>query len=312
MPQVRPATRSLTPPVPAIWIAGIGAGLLAAALWGGGAVVARHLVTQKLAPLDLAFLRYAGCFPVALLLYLNGYGTVLAGLGWWRFLILLLLAGPPYHLLVLSGYQFAGAGGGTLIICGLLPVFALALTAGHCNRLCWCSRLTSSALICLGLVVLALATPGMAGTTATVTPKGLVIFALAALAWAILNQLVTRWNVDALGLTIALGLSAPVFLPLYFVMLGEVSLPSAPLPELLLQMAYHGVGVAFGATFLFFLAVQRAGPQVASNLQALAPAFATGLGVLLLGEPFTVGTALAALTIVVGIAMATASIGPVS
>lgn len=300
MPRLPPVAKPITLDIPTAWLIGLAAGLVAAALWGGGAVVARHLVNHNIAPLDLALLRYAGCFPIALLFAISGRGSLKACLSWWRFTVLLVLAGPPYHLLLLSGYQYAGAGGGTLMICGLLPLFALGLSAGAGRRSLVSGRaLTGLLLIGVGLLMLAIK-----GGATMVMPWGVVIFAGAALAWALLNFLITEWNVDALELTVALGLSAPLFLPLYILARGEIALPAGSFDQIFLQMAYHGVGVAFGATFLFFAAVKRAGAQAAANMQALAPAFATLFGVVLLAEPMTLGTAIAVMGIVAGIALA--------
>jgi drug/metabolite transporter (DMT)-like permease len=109
------------------------------------------------------------------------------------------------------------------------------------------------------------------------------VFSTAALMWAVLNHLVRRWDIDPLRLTLTLALWSPLFLPIYLVA-GRAPTLDTPLADLVLQIVYHGWLVALVATFLFFLAVRLAGPHFAATIQTLSPAFAVGLGALLLGE----------------------------
>jgi drug/metabolite transporter (DMT)-like permease len=259
---------------------GIACGLLAAALWGGGAVVSRYLVTQSLGPVDLALLRYAGCFPVALLVVLVMGQRARLAISSRRLALLLALAGPPYHALVIAGYRYASAGSGALLLTGLLPTVALALGALANRALPSANASAGAGLVMTGLLVLS---GGLAGG-ATVTPLGVLIFASAALMWASLNYLVRRWAVDPLRLTLALALWSPLFLPIYL-LVEQPPFPDAPVGDLVLQVVYHGWLVALFATFLFFTAIRLAGPYAAAALQTLSPAFAVAFGALLLGEP---------------------------
>ena len=102
---------------------GILCGLGAAVIWGGSSVVSRHLVVSEFDPVDLTFLRYLACFPVAFAIYWYWYPRLRSSLSWRRFFILMLLAGPPFHFLVIAGYEFVSAGLGALLIAGLLAVF---------------------------------------------------------------------------------------------------------------------------------------------------------------------------------------------
>lgn len=277
---------------------GIALGLAAALLWGGAAVVSRHLITTTLPAADLALLRYLGCFPVAL-----------AAVSIWRqrlwpripaaqMAVLLLLGGPPYHFLVIAGYGFASAGAGSLLVCGLMPLFALALAAALRTQPISGYAIAGVIAACIGLVIFASA----GGRTIEVTATGLAIFASAALLWALLNLAVKSWKVDALQLTVALALWSPLFMPLWLLAPTEgSSLMAAPLADIVLMVVYHGWLVAFGATLLFFLSVQRLGGPLAGILQTANPAFAAGLGALLLGETLQTGHVLGAAVTVIGI-----------
>jgi drug/metabolite transporter (DMT)-like permease len=203
---------------------------------------------------------------------------------WPRLLALVLLAGPLYQVLVFAGYRYAPAAGGALLLTALLPAFALLLTCIALRT----APAPQAALGCaaaLGGLVL-FAGPAMGGLSAS----GAAIFGLAALLWAVLNELVRRWRIAPFPLAVTLSLWSAALLPLWLLLRsGAGPGPAVPLAELLLQVAYHGWLVAFAATALFFAAVRRAGTQTAAVLQTLSPVFSAALGAVLLGETLSRG-----------------------
>jgi drug/metabolite transporter (DMT)-like permease len=258
---------------------GIVCGILAAILWGGSAVVSRHLVTANIDPMDMVLLRYAACFPIAVGLLIAFGRRVWLDIPLERLLVLLLLAGPPYHLLLTTGYEQATAGAGSLLVCGLLTVFSLAVPLAFSTAKPSVNAVMGAALACGGLALFAVSSSGRA-----ITPAGFAIFSSAALSWAILNALVRHWKIDPLKLTVGLALWSPLFLPIYTSIRPWHAL-TGPAPELLLQFVYQGWLVAFAATLLFFVAIRYAGAPTAAALQALAPGVSSCLGALLLAEP---------------------------
>ena len=259
---------------------GIAAGLAAALLWGGGSVVSRHLVSQRLDPLDLALLRYIGCFPIAAVALLLFRERVRLDVSWSRLGALLFLAGPPYHVFVIGGYAHATAGAGALIITGLMQVLSLAIPLALAGTR---PRLAAVIGALLAVAGLGLFSTDMAAGF-SFTPIGLVIFSVAALGWALLTYYVRLWRIDPLQLTNALALWSPLFLPLYLWFRPHGPDFSGPVSETLLQLVYHGVLVAYGATLLYFVAVRNLGISTAAVIQALAPGLAAAMGGLLLGE----------------------------
>lgn len=257
---------------------GVLCGLVAAAIWGGGAVVSRFLVTSGLSPADLTLLRYVGCFPVALGMLIAMGSRLQLKVGWRRLLALVMLGGPLYHALVVAGYQFASAGGGALLLAGLLPIFALGLGFAMSSAKPSPAKLGGALSVLAGLASFGI------GAGSTVTLTGIGVFAIGAGAWAVLNEAVRRWQVDPLQLTVALILFAPAFTPIYL-LTGSTQAFAAPASELLLQVAYHGWLVSIGATGLFFASVRLAGPQAAAALQATSAGFSAILGAAILGEP---------------------------
>jgi drug/metabolite transporter (DMT)-like permease len=258
---------------------GIVCGVLAAVLWGGGAVVSRHLVTAHIDPMDMVLLRYAACFPIAVGLLIAFGRRVWLDIPLERLLILLLLAGPPYHLLLTTGYEEATAGAGSLLVTGLLTVFSLAVPLAFSSAKPSTNAVLGAALACVGLTVFA-----ASGSGRSITAPGFAIFSAAALSWAVLNALIRHWKIDPLQLTVGLALWSVLFLPVYTSIRPWHAL-AGPAPELLLQFIYQGWLVAFAATLLFFVAIRYAGAPTAAALQALAPGVSACFGAVLLAEP---------------------------
>lgn len=279
-------------------VTGIAAGLVATVLFAGGAVVSRFLVAAGHAPADLTLVRYLGCFPVAVVALALMRERLRLELSWSRFLTLMAVGGPPYHVLLLTGYGHATSGAGALLVVGLVPVLGLLVA-----RVAVGEVPTARAVIGAVLVVAGLAVFGGASAFASFTPTGFVVFSSAALSWAILNHLVRVWDVDPLRLTFALALWAPVFLPFYFLS-GHDPFALTVSAELSLQFVYHGVLVAIAATVLFFVAVRDAGVHRAGALLALVPPIAASLGSLFLGERVSVPEIAGTIIAVVGIAIA--------
>lgn len=280
-------------------VAGLAAGSLAAVLWGGGAVVSRHLVTTSMSPVDLAFLRYVGCFPIAVALHALWPERLRSTIPAYRLAVLMLLAGPPYQMLLVAGYGEVTAGTGSLLVCGLLPLFSVAIGASLSQRWPGPSQTIGVAITVLGLSVFALTS----GAELVGSAKGFALFTAAAMMWAVLNALVRHWSVDPWQLTVALARWSPLFLPVW-VLARPREMIAAPTADLVLQIGYHGIVIAFFATALSFVAVVRLGSMRAGVLQAMTPATAALLGVLMLGEMLTIGQWGAIALTISGVALA--------
>src|SRR5690606_29795496 len=123
------------------------------------------------------------------------------------------------------------------LMSALLPVFALVLYWAVKSATPLFAKAVGTILILTGLAWFGL------GVGSAVSLTGVILFAIAALAWAVLNELVRAWQVDPLRLTVLLSLLAPAFAPLYFFTKSGNPLTSPP-EDLLLQIAYHGLLVA--------------------------------------------------------------------
>ena len=268
-------------------LVGLTCGVGAAAIWGGSSIVSRYLIVSRFDAFELTLLRYAACFPVATAIYWFWYPRMRSMLNWRQFAVLIVLAGPPFHFLVIAGYAYTSAGTGAVLISGLLAFFTM-LTGVILRKERFGSVQASCILLVFGGVGLLAQQNGSDNTVDAplISVPGVLIFGLAALLWAQLNHLIPRWNVDPLSMTLALAIWSPIFLPIYFITPPNLT-EQVHTSDLLLQLIYHGWLVALGATCLFFVAVRNIGPESAALLLALAPALSVTFGVIILGEPAT-------------------------
>jgi drug/metabolite transporter (DMT)-like permease len=102
--------------------------------------------------------------------------------------------------------------------------------------------------------------------------------------------------------SIALFVTAVVYAPFAAPQLDELAGVSAPA---WLSLALLGVVCTAAALALFFALIREVGPQRALVITFVNPAVAVLLGVLLLGEPFTLGIALGLPLVLVGCVLAT-------
>lgn len=298
---------------------GVAAAMLAALIWGSCSVISRLLLTTtSLDASDLAFLRYAGALPLAILL-LSWFPRRLANdipLG--RLMVLILLAGPFYQGLLIYGYGHATAGAGALIVTGLVPVLSLALVVVTRDRAEIARHVTSLGIGSVALILFGLwLFERSHGRTFVISAEGIAAFTLAALMWAVVNTLIHVWRIDPLRLTVVLIVSSPLFLPFWLApRLDVVSAGHAQMMEIagfvvgpttsaiaelstsvwqrvsardiLLQVVIHGWLGAIAATGLFFHAIRVIGATRAAIMLTPTPAFSATLGAVLLGERLSV------------------------
>ncbi len=105
----------------------------------------------------------------------------------------------------------------------------------------------------------------------------------------------------------ALALAAIAYAPLAF-----THLPAhVPPANVMAAITVLGVVCTAIAFLVFFALIAEAGPVRATVITYVNPAVAVALGVLLLGERFTVGTAVGSVLILIGCALATRRAAPV-
>lgn len=279
------------------WAAALGV----LAIWVGFQLVGRVAVKRDFTPWDIAALRYAGAFLVALpIAWRLGLPRIAPG----RLAAAAALAGFGFPLAAYLGFAHAPAAHGAVIMSAGLPVATTILAWALLREAPGRWRLASLAAV--AAAALLLAADGQA------SPPGAWIgdlfFAAASFCWAGYTLLVRRWGLPALGTTLAIALAgAPVFLPLWWVALPS-GLAGVPPAEALFQMAYHGALASVIAGFLYTTAVARIGPGPTTLIGALVPGLVAVTAWPLLGEPLGLpgmaGVALAMGGMALGVARA--------
>lgn len=241
--------------------------MLLLAMWVSFHVVSRLTTRQSLTAWDVAALRYAGGFLTVLpILALRG----LPRLPWRRALVVLALAGFGFPLGIYAGYQFAPAAHGAVISAAGLAVITALLAALLGQGGLGARKLLSLGLVVLGGALLA----ALGGAAAPGAWRGDLLFLAATAGWAVYTVLVRRWGLQALEVTVVIGLlAAPLFLPIWWLWLPS-GMAQAGWGVILFQMLFHGTGATVVAMVLFTRAVHGLGPGPTTMIGAVVPALA--------------------------------------
>ncbi|HEX7683440.1 MAG TPA: DMT family transporter [Trinickia sp.] len=260
-------------------------GVLAALIWAGQPIVSKFGYHVGITAVDQTFLRYATSGLLLLPFIISRCGRNAFGLGWKRAALLMLAAGPLYSLILIGGLAWAPASHSALIYPALTPIFSALLMkrlAGRSEHI----PLPGLALLVAGVVFIGLANLFHQQAQPLVHAwRGDLLFALAALVWAVYLLLVRRWKADPFTVVGIVQMSAALYVLPYLAWKG-VSVFHADWRQLALQALYHGVGVSIVAVTLINLAVRALGAK-ASMFTALVPPFGVGFAIVLLGEPAT-------------------------
>lgn len=259
---------------------GYGFAAATVSIWAGFVLMARLGGKSHLTALDVTALR----FGVAAVMLLPAW------LFWKRvplfnrtMLGLVATGGIGYSLAVYSGFKYAPAAHGAVLISGLLPFFMplcafliLREPFRHSLRL-------ALPVIALGMVALGVDTFGHSSGTW----KGDLLMISSSILWAVYTVLVRRSGLGPWETTIGVALLASlIYLPVYVLFLPK-AIGLEPMHVLVAQGFYNGVLVVIVAMLLYMQAMVRLGPTRLGSIMAVVPAVA-GIGSsLVLGEPLS-------------------------
>jgi drug/metabolite transporter (DMT)-like permease len=227
-------------------------------------------------------------------------GQLRPALRHWRALLLftLLEMAGPWLLLSYAETKLSSSLTGLLV--ATVP-FVAALAARLAGE---DERLTPIRLVGMGIGVVGIAALlGLDVGGAQLLP--ILAVALTVIGYATGPLVISRSLPDVPGVAasaIALGVTAVVYAPFAIPRLGQLADASGP--ALLSLVALGAICTAL-ALALFFALIREAGPQRALVITFVNPAVAVLLGVLLLGEPFTLGIAVGLPLVLVGCVLAT-------
>jgi drug/metabolite transporter (DMT)-like permease len=284
-------------------LAGLGWGLLAAAIWAVYSVLARLGVTAGLSPADMSLLRFApGALLTLPLMWRWGWRD-LAGIGWGRGLVLTLLAGPGFALLFMTGFTLAPLAHGAVIAPAGQMLAGIGLSAWLGQQ-----RLSRESLFGAGCVLLGLFFMGgdsLLHGESRATLLGDLLFAVAGFCWGTFGTLSRRWQVDPLRVTVVvLVLSFLLFTPLYLALADPSRLAQAGAGMLTLQVLAQGVGAGLVAMLAYSRAAALLGAGRAAFFGAMVPGAASLLAIPILGEVPSTLQVLGIVSVVVGLLIA--------
>jgi drug/metabolite transporter (DMT)-like permease len=284
-------------------LAGLGWGLLAAAIWAVYSVLARLGVTAGLSPADMSLLRFApGALLTLPLMWCWGWRD-LAGIGWGRGLVLTLLAGPGFALLFMTGFTLAPLAHGAVIAPAGQMLAGIGLSAWLGQQ-----RLSRESLFGAGCVLLGLFFMGgdsLLHGESRATLLGDLLFAVAGFCWGTFGTLSRRWQVDPLRVTVVvLVLSFLLFTPPYLALADPSRLAQAGAGMLTLQVLAQGVGAGLVAMLAYSRAAALLGAGRAAFFGAMVPGAASLLAIPILGEVPSTLQVLGIVSVVVGLLIA--------
>jgi len=262
---------------------GVLLGLAAALIWGGYLAYSRLGVMQGLRPDDFAMVRF-GVAGLVMLPFLARQGIAsMAGIGWWRALVLTACAGPLFMLIVAGGYTLAPLAHGAVIPPSAtivsITILAAIVLGDHPSR----GRMAGVAVILIGLACVA--GGGLMSGKGEATWLGDLLFAAAGFLWAMFTVLQKRWGVAPMQATAAVSvLSFVLLLPPYLLWSGFERILALPPATLAAQVVIQGLLAGVVAVIAYAAAVVILGASRAALFPALVPATAIVIGIPLTGE----------------------------
>lgn len=260
---------------------GMALGAAAATTWGLYVALARQGVATGLSPVDIAAFRYVTAGLVLLPWLVMGWHDV-RKVGLWRSLVLAALAGPPFILLGVGGYQFAPLAHGAVIQPATVTLLGLGLATLLLGERLTLARTAGTIIIVAGIAVIA--GPGLL-VGGGQTPIGDAMFAGAGLLWAIFTLLSRRWQVPPVaGTAIVSVVSGAVMLPFALAAHGIAHYASLPVGTLAVQVLVQGLLAGVLSVIAYTHAVKLIGAAKAAVFPALVPAAAILIGIPVAGE----------------------------
>ncbi|WP_319238821.1 DMT family transporter [uncultured Propionivibrio sp.] len=219
-----------------------------------------------------------------------------------RLWLLTTLCSLIYCPLVYSGFKYAPAAHGGILLAGLQPLLISIVVWMFTGKRPTRARSIGLLLITGGIVCAAV--PYFNAWSPDSAFGDLLIF-LSSVSWAIYSVLAARWGYPVWGLTCAIAFGSLVaYLPIYTLFLPK-ALAAAPLSAIVTQGLYQGIFATILAMLTYLKAISILGAERCAPLLALVPIVIGLVAVPLLDEPLT-GWLMAGLVLVSGGALVAA------
>jgi drug/metabolite transporter (DMT)-like permease len=296
LPITTPARSQVSP---VAW-RGYAFGASAAVIWGLYLALAREGISKGLTPIDIAVFRYVTA-GLVMLPYAVLHWSSIRAIGLWRGLVLTALAGPPFILFAVGGYQFAPLAHGAVIQPAMVTVLSMLLAVWVLGERLQQNRILGVAVILSGVAVIA--GPGLFSGSA-LSLIGDAMFAAAGLLWALFATLARHWRIPPVaGTAMVAVLSGLIMAPIAIVHIGFAHYASLPADILVAQIAVQGVLTGVISIIAYTTAVTILGSGKAV-FPALVPAAAILAGVPIASEWPTLMQTLGLAIVSTGLAIA--------
>ena len=258
-------------------IIGLLCAFLVMLIWSAFQILSRHAMVGTLSPFDMVALRFGvgGLLVIPILIRLGWPKVALT-----RSLVLVATAGLGFSVLAYTGFIFAPAAHGGLILPGSLPIWTAVL------GWLWLSETVQpSRLLAIGIIIFGIALVGSASFQGNHPGawRGDLLFVAASIMWSIFTVSIRAWQISAIQATCVICLlSALIYLPVYFLFLPHAILQT-PLWELGMQGAFQGGSIVV-TLWAFTKAVSLLGPVAASMVTAFVPVVTALAAIPILGE----------------------------
>lgn len=262
-------------------LSGIAFGLFAALAWGFYNVGTDIGRADGFSSADLAVLRYGVAALLLAPFLLVGNGRWRATLTPGRIAFLTATIGPPFALIINTGYGIAPLAHAVVISPGVTMLTANLLSRFVDGQPVPVNRRIGIVLLCLGLVAIAADQPASKQEGIPVW-VGDLFFVGSGTLWGIFAWLTGRWKLPAVETTAAVSVSsALLFTPVYLTLF---TVPALPLSLWLEQSVYQGLLGGCLAIVAFAAAIARLGPGPAALYPAMVPPLAVLIAIPLDGQ----------------------------
>lgn len=262
------------------FVFGILAGLLACLIGAGWQIATRYGVTSSLTPIDLSLFRYA--IPALLLLpFWRKEAFVPSGVPVYLIVLMVLGAGLPFGLMVMTGSLYAPVAHLAALLPGAMPLFVALLSRLFLDEKHSIGQISGYMLVVAGIAIISRES---LSSFSSDTWQGDILFLCAAFSWGIYiiafrKSGLSAWHGTALVNSWSLILVVPVW---FWIQTG--TLFSAAPGEILLQVLWQGVLAGLIGLWIYGYSLAKLGATRSAAIGALVPVFSAAGGWLFLQE----------------------------
>lgn len=250
-------------------------------MWAGFSLISRLGGKSVLTPYDIFALRLITASIVLLPFLRSMPARAWADRRLW---LLTFLCSLIYCPLAYTGFKFAPAAHGAILLSGMQPFLISAVA--------WLlvgtrpNRIRSIGLGLIGTGIICAAMPYLTEWSPDYAFGDLLIL-LSSICWAFYGVLAARWKYSPWTLTRAIAFgSTIVYLPIYWLWLPK-EMSTAPLSMIIIQGAFQGISATILAMLTYLKSLELLGPERTASFLALVPVVIGVLAVPLLDEPLT-------------------------